>query len=282
MMSKLIPAALILALIVGLGQVVICKDDPGSGPEPPAKKPAGTKKKEWNGRAQRDFNLTFGLVPQSLTIDRVVFSNLNSKKTARVKVFITSGSGRAKWTKERRRGWGYRPQVQARYSGAYQPKIIRQRSGTKTLFQLVYKNIPVGALGPLCGQRRTTARYPLYLIFPGLPGPLREVKISAPPAPVGACLGQGVKAKININKRIKYQGKKGKKKKITVFGSVSGANPKRVVVRLSKPGFVSQPRPRVNNRRFKVKFRVPRGKYQLRAGLKAGKWLDKKTIVVKK
>jgi hypothetical protein len=277
MMAKIIPAALLLAIVVGVGQLVICKDQPTeTAPSGQSNKRLEVEQKDWAGNNRQVLNLQFGQAPESLTVNQIIFSGLNSKRQGRVKVLITSGSAQAKWLKQKRVGWGYRPGLQR--PGAYRPKVRRGRSGTATTVQLIYSKIPVAALGPICGASSSVVSNPLYIVFPGLPGLERQLKIAAPPAPAGACLGQGVKPAISLDQRIKRRGKK-----ITIFGSVTGVQAKRVVVLLSnKSGsFRSKPRPVVSGQSFAVNFRPPRGKYTVRAGLKSGQWLDQISIRVR-
>lgn len=250
MKKLLILLAVILALGVGY-KLLKPSSEQQTPPEKEMKQPVA---KAWKGSLKKEYHTDFNRRRLSLTVDDVTFTHANR---ARVNVIVNISI-----VSRRKPSWLTSKSftgVRIITARTYRPRISSARSGGTWNAKLVFRGIPVRAVGSTCTKPMFD---PLFLRISNVPGPELMVVLDAPPPPPGHCLGKGYKKpkpKVTIS-RVKVTGKK-----VVVFGAVKHANFKRVKVRI-RGRVKANARPRVRSNRFKTVFRLKKGKYVVRSG----------------
>jgi len=214
----------------------------------------------WNGNGSKELNTTFNRPRASLTIQRFVFTKLNRKVSRAVVEISTPGSKRPDWFKNN-------SFIAIQYGSrkSYKPAVSSKTAGGVVLSRLLFNGVPTLALGPDC-KREGFARDPLWLQVKGIPGQPIGLLVAADPPPPGHCLAEGVKAKPTVTiSRVKVT-----RKKVFVYGRINNGSYKRVVIQV-RGRVKSVARPAVRKGTFITQFKLPKGKYQVRAGVR-GRW----------
>jgi hypothetical protein len=267
----------LIAVVIVLG--VIARFVFGCGAPPPDSEPPpetgdkGKTEKSWSGQAVKDLNLEFSQRKATWMVSRMTFTGLNSAKSNVAVRILSEGRSAPSWltagaleADETNTPRSYRPQVTSRAIGRQRETVAR------------YKGIPTNLLGPLCSGPGSWPDKGLMLDFGKVPGPPVSVLISAPPAPAGRCLGSGrdVVPEVKIARTKRLGGNN-----VAILGRLVDSNAKRVLVDVRGPAKKVKLKPRVANQRFEVKFKLPKGSYQVSVGLTSGKWTDQARLRVR-
>jgi hypothetical protein len=265
MNRKLIIFGIIGLAVIWAGYKALTNND---SPQPQPDPPKTSKPAAWNGTRVKDYNLLRSVDSSSFNISRVAFSGLKGKKSRVVVDMSVSGS--PAWF-NKKSFYGFQSNNPGK---VYKPKMLLGKNAGNTTGRLVFNGVPAKALGAVCGQNYPKDSF--SLIEAGLPGKTVALKLNAPSAPPGHCLQSGKpKPKPNVKiSRVKVT-----KKKVVVFGRTENLKVKRVRVQV-RGKVKSTARPIVRQKKFSATFKLPKGKYQARAGLK--KWYSNSMFRVRK